>query len=180
MLKSKNPCGFVIPALKVSVTNPRGFFDLSNFYLIKLISEPLTLRPLWGSRLRLLGKWRWLLGYWTIGLSKTALHEKTFLNWRPLVDKFILVCIPGKLRWSSSRDLWHFLTLWHSEAHTTLLTGPHCNTGSWDVNKTFFYSTLGWIIYFCITMLSFHNLAWHTNYFTTPFTHTLSTALPSL
>ena len=28
LLKSKNPPGFVIPVLKVSVTNPRGFFDL--------------------------------------------------------------------------------------------------------------------------------------------------------
>ena len=34
--------------------------------------------------MRLLRKWRWLPCYWTIGLSKTALHEKTFLNWRPL------------------------------------------------------------------------------------------------
>ena len=36
----KNPCGFIIPTLKVRVTNPRGFFDLSNFYLVKLVSQP--------------------------------------------------------------------------------------------------------------------------------------------
>ena len=41
MLKSKNLCGFVIPTLKVSVTNSQGFFDLSYFYFIKLISEAL-------------------------------------------------------------------------------------------------------------------------------------------
>ena len=40
LLKSKNPRGFVIPTLKVRVTNPRGFFDLSNFYLVKLVSQP--------------------------------------------------------------------------------------------------------------------------------------------
>ena len=68
----------------VSVTNPpQGFFDLSNFYSIKLISQPPTLRLVWGSRLRLLKKWRWLPRYWTMGLFKTALCEKTFLNWRP-------------------------------------------------------------------------------------------------
>ena len=52
LFKSKNPCGFVIPTLKVSVTNPQGFFDLSNFYITKLISEPPTLRPPCSSRLR--------------------------------------------------------------------------------------------------------------------------------
>ena len=81
----KNHHGFVTETFKVQVTNLQGFFDLSNFYIIKLISQPPTLRLLWGSRLRLLGKWRWLLGFWTIGLSKTALYEKTFLNWRPLL-----------------------------------------------------------------------------------------------
>ena len=50
LLKSKNPRGFVIPVLKVEVTNPRGFFDSSNFLLIKLISDTLTLRPLYSSR----------------------------------------------------------------------------------------------------------------------------------
>ena len=34
LLKSKNPRGFVIPVLKVEVTNPRGFFDSSNFFII--------------------------------------------------------------------------------------------------------------------------------------------------
>ena len=43
---------FIIPILKVSVTNPQGLFDLSNFYISKLISEPLTLRPPCSSRLR--------------------------------------------------------------------------------------------------------------------------------
>ena len=39
----KNPRGFVTETFKTGITNPRGFFDLSNFYFIKLISEPLTL-----------------------------------------------------------------------------------------------------------------------------------------
>ena len=52
MLKSKNPCGFVTETFKNGITNPWGFFYFSNFYLIKLISEPLTLRPLSCSRLR--------------------------------------------------------------------------------------------------------------------------------
>ena len=52
LLKSKNPCGFVTETFKTGITNPQGFFDLSNFYIIKLISEPLTLRPLCCSRLR--------------------------------------------------------------------------------------------------------------------------------
>ena len=34
-LNSKNPCGFIIPTLKVRVTNPQGFFDLNNFLLSK-------------------------------------------------------------------------------------------------------------------------------------------------
>ena len=52
LLKIKNPCGFFIPILKVSVTNLRGFFNLRNFYVTKLISEPLTLRPPCSSNLR--------------------------------------------------------------------------------------------------------------------------------
>ena len=39
----KNPCGFVTQTFKVGITNPRGFFDLSNFYLVKLVSLPLLL-----------------------------------------------------------------------------------------------------------------------------------------
>ena len=46
MLKSKNPCGFVTQTFKVGITNPRGFFYLSNFYLVNLISQPLLLQPL--------------------------------------------------------------------------------------------------------------------------------------
>ena len=42
LLKSKNPCGFVTETFKIGVTNPRVFLDLGNFYIIKLISEPLT------------------------------------------------------------------------------------------------------------------------------------------
>ena len=48
----KNPCGFVTATFKTGITNPRGFFYLSNFYLVKLISDPLTLRPLCSSRFR--------------------------------------------------------------------------------------------------------------------------------
>ena len=44
--------GFVIPVLKVAVTNPPDFFDLSNFYLVKLISNRLSLRPLCSSMFR--------------------------------------------------------------------------------------------------------------------------------
>ena len=46
LLKSKVPRGFVIPILKVSVTNPQGFLYLSNYYIliIKLILQPPTLR----------------------------------------------------------------------------------------------------------------------------------------
>ena len=43
LLKSKNPCGFVTQTFKVGITNPRGFFYLSNFYLVKLVSLPLLL-----------------------------------------------------------------------------------------------------------------------------------------
>ena len=35
--------GFVIPTLKVSVEKFQGFCDLSNFYLVKLFSQPLLL-----------------------------------------------------------------------------------------------------------------------------------------
>ena len=91
LLKSKNPRGFVIPVLKVEVTNPRGFFDSSNFLLIKLISDPLTLRPLCSSRFRLNKKCladQLLLGQ---NLLKNVLNRKTFLIWRPLF------CIPAIL-----------------------------------------------------------------------------------
>ena len=90
LLKSKNPRGFVIPVLKVEVTNPRGFFDSSNFLLIKLISDPLTLRPLCSSRFRLNKKCladQLLLGQ---NLLKNVLNRKTFLNWRPLTWKQII------------------------------------------------------------------------------------------
>ena len=85
LLKSKNPRGFVIPVLKVEVTNPRGFFDSSNFLLIKLISDPLTLRPLCSSRFRLNKKCladQLLLGQ---NLLKNILNRETFFNWWPLL-----------------------------------------------------------------------------------------------
>ena len=74
-----------VPVLKVSVTNPQGFFDLSNFYLIKLISEPLTLRPLCCSRLR--SNEKCLVDQLLLSqdLLKNIFNSKTFLNWRPLV-----------------------------------------------------------------------------------------------
>ena len=59
MLKSKNKCDFVIPILKVLETKFQGFFDLSNFYLLKLILEPLTLKPQLSSRLRSWGSRLW-------------------------------------------------------------------------------------------------------------------------
>ena len=93
LLKSKNPRGFVIPVLKVEVTNPRGFFDSSNFLLIKLISDPLTLRPLCSSRFRLNKKCladQLLLGQ---NLLKNVLNRKTFLNWRPLLSSHLLLLL---------------------------------------------------------------------------------------
>ena len=76
--------GFIIPVLKVSVINPRGFLDLSNFYLIKLISEPLTLRLLWCSRLR--PNKKSLADQLPLGqnLLKNDLGWNFFLIWRPL------------------------------------------------------------------------------------------------
>ena len=72
MLKSKNPCEFVIPVLIVSVTNPQGIFDLSNFYLVELILEPLTLRSAEALQIedkqKILG---WLL---TSGAKSTEKH----------------------------------------------------------------------------------------------------------
>ena len=52
LLKSKNPCGFVTETFKIGEINPPGLFDLSNLYLIKLISHSPTSRPLCSSRLR--------------------------------------------------------------------------------------------------------------------------------
>ena len=46
MPKSKDPRRFVTETFKTGITNPQDFFDLSNFYFIKLVLEPLTLRPL--------------------------------------------------------------------------------------------------------------------------------------
>ena len=43
LLKSKNPCGFVISVLKVAVTNPQGFF------LMKMAELETTLDFLFGS-----------------------------------------------------------------------------------------------------------------------------------
>ena len=52
-LDQKNPRGFVTETLKVGITNPQGIFDQRDFYLINLISQPLTLRPPLSSKLRL-------------------------------------------------------------------------------------------------------------------------------
>ena len=84
LLESKNPCGFIIPVLKVSVTNPQRFFHLSNFYIIKLILEPLTLRLLCCSRLR--SKQKCLVDQLVLSqnLLKNIFNSKTFLNWWPL------------------------------------------------------------------------------------------------
>ena len=85
LLESKNPCEFIIPVLKVSVTNLRRFFDLSNFYIIKLISDPLTLRPLCSSRFR--PNKKCLVDQLHLGqnLLKNVLKQQTFFNWRPLL-----------------------------------------------------------------------------------------------
>ena len=86
MLKWKNPCGFVIPTLKVSVTNPRGFFDWRNFYLRNLISQPLTSRLPLSIRLRLYMKsGGGALNYWGQNLLISSVGMKTFFNWRPLL-----------------------------------------------------------------------------------------------
>ena len=80
LLESKNPYRFVTKTFKTGVTYLQGFFDSSNFHLINMISQLPASRLLWGSRLRLSVKWRWLLGYWTEGLFKIVLKtEKAFL-----------------------------------------------------------------------------------------------------
>ena len=43
MLKSKSPSTFVCETFKIGVTKWHLFFDLSNFYLVKLVSLPLLL-----------------------------------------------------------------------------------------------------------------------------------------
>ena len=88
LLESKNPRGFVTSTFKTGITNPRGFFDLSNFLLIKLISDPLTLRPLCSSRFR--SNKKCLVDQLLLGqnLLKNVLNRETFLNWRPLVLTF--------------------------------------------------------------------------------------------
>ena len=85
LLKSKNPCGFVTETFKTGIINPRGFFDSSNFCIIKLISEPLTLRLLCCSRLR--SNEKCLVDQLLLGqnLLKNVFNSKTFLNWRPLL-----------------------------------------------------------------------------------------------
>ena len=71
---------FVTPSLKVSVTNLRGIFYLSNFYLVELILEPLTLRSAEALQIedkqKILG---WLL---TSGAKSTEKHpgQEIFLN----------------------------------------------------------------------------------------------------
>ena len=70
----------------IKVANSQGFFYLSNFYVIKLISQPPTSRlccgaPDWGCQENEGGYW----GTGTKDYPKTVLHEKTFLNWRPLL-----------------------------------------------------------------------------------------------
>ena len=85
MLQSKNYHGFVTETLKVWVTNPQGFFDWSIFYLIKFISQPLSLRLLWASRLRLEEK-SWGLSTFGVTISWNQFsNSKTFFNWRPLM-----------------------------------------------------------------------------------------------
>ena len=86
LLKSKNPRGFVTETFKTGITNPQGFFDLSNFYIIKLISEPLTLRLLCCSRLR--SNEKCLVDQLLLSqdLLKNIFNSKTFLNWRPLTN----------------------------------------------------------------------------------------------
>ena len=45
LLESENRREFVILTLKVGVTNLQAFFYLSNFYVVKLVSQPLLLQP---------------------------------------------------------------------------------------------------------------------------------------
>ena len=81
LLESKNPRGFIIPVLKVSVTNPQGFFHLSNFYIIKLILEPLTLRPPGSSRLRSYEKSWGSLNFWGQNLLISVFQLTIFFNY---------------------------------------------------------------------------------------------------
>ena len=46
LFKSKNPWNFVTETFKIGIIKWHLFFDLSNFYLVKLVSLPLLLR-LW-------------------------------------------------------------------------------------------------------------------------------------
>ena len=71
---------FSITVLKVWVTNLQGFFDQRNFYLIKLISEPLTLRPPLSSRLRSYEKSWGSLNFWGQNLLISVVQMTTFLK----------------------------------------------------------------------------------------------------
>ena len=60
--------------------------QIRDFYIIKLISEPLTLRLPWASRLRPEEKSWGALNFWGQNLLKSVFQSKTFFNWRPLIQ----------------------------------------------------------------------------------------------
>ena len=71
----------ITETFRTGITNLRGFFDLSNFlFIMKLISEPLTLRLLCCSRLR--SNEKCLVDQLLLGqnLLKNVFNSKTFLN----------------------------------------------------------------------------------------------------
>ena len=116
MLKSKNHRGFVTETFKVRVTNPKGFFDLSNFYLIKLISEHLTLRLPWASRLTTKEKSWGALNYWGQNILISIVRLKTFFNWRPLI-------YTGEKPFSCSQCEHKFSTSSYLKRHERIHTG---------------------------------------------------------
>ena len=80
-----------------------GIFVLSNFYIIKLISDPLTLRPLCSSRFRPNKKCLVVQLHLGQNLLKNVLNRKTFLNWQPLLGMDHILCtfFPQKYSWGS-------------------------------------------------------------------------------
>ena len=73
-----------IPVFKVLVINQGFLFQQLLFN--KVDFPPTNFEAAVGLQIEAARKRRWLLGNWTIGLSETGWHEKTFLNWRPLLS----------------------------------------------------------------------------------------------
>ena len=69
---------------KVGITNPRGFFDLSNFYLVKLVSLPLLLR---------------------LSLANKASISKSFLNLQKLISTSYCQCKKVEIK-ATKQKMW--------------------------------------------------------------------------